>query len=175
MLGKYPSQWTKLLIVLSFVVSSRQFVPSAVSLSNLLWVVSNLLWVEISFCPIKYVLSKSTGSHGSHFLKPCLLAAFLLGVLSTQEGWNFIAYNWIFIFLSRIFMFLYTTGWYEYVCFSFIIFVYLFYLHYLITLIKIVGFESQSTFYTLALHKAPWINNCGCMGLLFYNSSKKMD
>ena len=63
--------------MLCFVLSSRNVVPSAgqliqsaVGLSKLLWVVSNLPWVEIFFCPTKYVLSKPTGCHGSHFLEP---------------------------------------------------------------------------------------------------------
>ena len=65
-----------LLIVLCFVLSSRKFVPSAgqlfqsaVGLSKLRWVVSNLPWVKISFCPTKYILSEP---NGSHFLEPCL-------------------------------------------------------------------------------------------------------
>ena len=37
---------------------------------NLLWVVSNHPWVEISFCPTKYFLSEPTGSHGYNFLEP---------------------------------------------------------------------------------------------------------
>ena len=75
----------KYCIELCLVLSSRQFVPSAghivqspVSLSNLLWVVSNLPWVEISFCPTKYVLSKPTGSLRSHFLEPFLYACLLV-------------------------------------------------------------------------------------------------
>ena len=49
-----------------------EFVHSAVSLPNLQWFVSNLPWVEISFCPSKYFFSEPTGSQGSHFLEPCM-------------------------------------------------------------------------------------------------------